>query len=66
MKTEYKPEVVKLRCPLCGRGHLLDEAKRPGTVHAILHKPEEADRASWFLKCPACHNQIGVSPDIIE
>lgn len=38
----------------------------PSTVHAILHKPEEADQASWFLKCPACHNQIGVSPDIFE
>lgn len=49
------------RCPVCGR-RIMDESEKEGAVHAILYKPEEAENASWFLKCPNCKNQIGVSP----
>lgn len=66
MKSRLDLMVVKRCCPVCAKGHLLDEADRPGTVHAILYKPEDAQSADWFLKCPVCKRQIGVSPDVID
>lgn len=56
----------KLFCPVCKTGHILDEAKRPGSVRAILYHPDDAANAVWFIKCQRCKNQIGMSPQKIE
>ena len=40
----------------------MDEREKEGAARAILYKPEDAENADWFLKCPNCKNQIGVSP----
>lgn len=53
----------KLICPLCNQGRVLDESTRPGTIHAILYRPEESEKANWYLKCPVCKQQIGMSPE---
>lgn len=64
MKANRHLMVLKRSCPVCGRGHVLDESQKPGAFHAILYKPEDAQYADWFVKCPDCRNQIGVSPDL--
>ena len=56
----------KLYCPVCTKGHILDEVKRPETVRAILYHPNDAANAIWFIKCHRCKNQIGMSLQMIE
>lgn len=60
----YDLMVIERRCPVCGRGRILDEVDSPETIHALLLKPEDAGQADWFLKCPNCKKQIGVSPEL--
>ena len=50
------------RCPVSKKGRIMDEREKEGAARAILYKPEDAENADWFLKCPNCKNQIGVSP----
>lgn len=64
MKGPRHYSIRMLRCPVCKKGRILDEADRPNITHALLYKPEESENADWFLKCPNCKKQIGVSPDL--
>lgn len=52
---------VKLRCPLCGDGRVID-ARDQATANSItLYPPEESDRAQLFAKCGKCGKQIGIA-----
>lgn len=62
MGKPHRKKVIRLYCPVCNSGHIMDEATGPNTTHAILYKPDESEGANWFLKCQKCKNQIGVSP----
>lgn len=46
-----------IRCPICQRGRLLNTDLRS----LRLFRPEQADRAQWFSKCPKCGQQIGIA-----
>ena len=50
-----------VRCPVCGKGRVIDAAADvdPGRLH--LYGPEHADKAELFSKCPKCGLQIGIS-----
>ena len=41
-----------VRCPVCGKGRVIDAAADvdPGRLH--LYGPEHADKAELFSKCP--------------
>lgn len=62
-KSRYR-KLKKIYCPVCNSGHIMDESTGPTITHAILYKPDESEGANWFLKCPKCKSQIGVSPDL--
>ena len=49
-----------VRCPVCGKGRVIDAAADvdPGRLH--LYGPEHADKAELFSKCPKCGLQIGI------
>lgn len=51
----------KMFCPVCNRGRILDVSLRHQGGKIKVHKPEEADRADYFLKCGLCKSQIGIS-----
>lgn len=50
-----------IKCPLCRDGRLLDAAEHAdlGTLH--LYPPTRCAGAEWFVKCPACRQQIGIA-----
>lgn len=48
-----------IRCPICQRGRLLNAAEHTDLRTLRLYRPEQADRAQWFSKCPKCGQQIG-------
>jgi len=50
-----------LHCPVCKRGHVMNEVVNPGGPHITLYTPEESQDAAGFLKCPKCGSQIGMS-----
>lgn len=62
MKKRHGREVKEKHCPVCHKGHIVDEVVHPGVIHIVLHTPEDSDKAFWFLKCPICKSQIGASP----
>jgi len=48
-------------CPVCGRGRVADVPQHSSENPEIcLLKPEQYERASLFVKCPKCKNQIGI------
>ena len=50
-----------IRCPICQRGRLLNAAEHTDLRSLRLFRPEQADRAQWFSKCPKCGQQIGIA-----
>ena len=50
-----------IRCPICQRGRLLNAAEHTDLRSLQLFRPEQADRAQWFSKCPTCGQQIGLA-----
>ena len=50
-----------IRCPICQRGRLLNAAEHTDHRSLRLFRPEQADRAQWFSKCPKCGQQIGIA-----
>ena len=50
-----------IRCPICQRGRLLNAAEHTDLRSLQLFRPEQADRAQWFSKCPKCGQQIGIA-----
>ena len=59
MKQPKRTRAV--RCPVCGRGRIIDAAAGmdPGRLH--LYGPEHADKAELFSTGPKCGLQIGIS-----
>ena len=50
-----------VRCPVCGRGRVIDAAAGVDLGRLRLYGPEQADKAELFSKCPKCGLQIGIS-----
>ena len=50
-----------VRCPVCGKGRVIDAAADVYTGRLRLYGPEHADKAELFSKCPKCGLQIGIS-----
>ena len=50
-----------VRCPICQRGRLLNAAEHTDLRSLRLFRPEQADHAQWFSKCPKCGQQIGIA-----
>ncbi len=50
-----------VRCPVCGRGRVIDAAAGVDLGCLRLYGPEQADKAELFSKCPKCGLQIGIS-----
>lgn len=40
---------------------IIDASEETDKNNIITLKPYEADSAEWFVKCPKCKNQIGLS-----
>lgn len=59
MKQLNKTHAV--RCPVCGRGRVIDAAAGVDLGRLRLYGPEQADKAELFSKCPKCGLQIGIS-----
>ncbi len=54
-------ELYTVGCPVCNRGRLIDIA-RAGSSHLFMtHPPKSTEQAQWFVKCPVCKKQIGLS-----
>ena len=50
-----------VRCPVCGKGRVIDAAADVDPGRLRLYGPEHADKAELFSKCPKCGLQIGIS-----
>lgn len=50
-----------VRCPVCHRGRLLDAGYGTDISQMQLSGSEQSGRCQWYIKCPKCGNQIGVS-----
>ena len=55
--TATKTRTIK--CPVCGKGKVLDASKDVPPQKIVTFKPDEAEYAEWFVKCPKCGCQIG-------
>lgn len=49
-----------LRCPLCGRGRVIDMGPMASTGQFMLCGPEYVQHAQLIAKCPKCGHQIGI------
>ena len=52
---------VKADRAISQRGRLLNAAEHTDLRSLRLFRPEQADRAQWFSKCPKCGQQIGIA-----
>lgn len=59
MKQPKRTRAV--RCPVCGRGRVIDASADIDPRRLRLYGPEHADKAELFSKCPKCGLQIGIS-----
>lgn len=50
-----------IRCPSCFKGRIIDASEKTDKRKITTYKPDEADKAEWFVKCPNCKNQIGLA-----
>ena len=48
-------------CPVCARGKLIKEADDGGASGVSTYPPTLHHRAKYFVKCPVCKSQIGIS-----
>lgn len=56
-----KPNTIRIICPVCGRGRLLDAVNSASAAKIKLYGPRHLDKAEWIAKCPKCGNLIGIS-----
>ena len=56
MKSKNKP----IGCPLCITGRIIDASEKTNEEKLITYKPNDAEKAEWFVKCPNCKKQIGL------
>ena len=54
-------KVISIKCPVCLTGRIIDASEKTDRKKLVTYKPEESDRAEWFVKCPKCGNQVGIS-----
>jgi len=53
-------ELRSIRCPICRRGRLVDVVI-PAAYTLETHPPKNMEQSQWFVKCPVCKRQIGLS-----
>lgn len=53
--------VTVIRCPVCHRGKLLDATDEADTSAIHLFSSEQRNIGQWYLKCPKCGRQIGIT-----
>ena len=59
---KYERQLRKsLRCPSGDGGRLADLADGVDQSRFILYGPHQTQNAQFFLKCPRCKLQIGIS-----
>lgn len=46
-------------CPVCDRGKLIIRSDTGPRLK--VYKPEDSQKAEWFVKCQVCKSQVGVS-----
>lgn len=60
MKRQYLDR-QQVHCPLCHKGRVVDIAAEIDLSRVKIYGPPQADKAQFFLKCPKCGQQIGIS-----
>ena len=61
-EAQMKDKMVHVRCPVCGRGRLLDAVDQVSAAKLRLYGPRQLAKALWIVKCPKCGTQIGIAP----
>ena len=56
-----RENMVRIRCPQCGKGRLLDAVSGASATKLQLYGSRHLDKAEWIVKCPKCGNQIGIA-----
>lgn len=56
-----RENTVRILCPQCGRGRLLDAVSSTSATRLKLYGSRHLDKAEWIVKCPKCGNQIGIA-----
>jgi len=56
-----KTNTIRIICPVCNRGRLLDAANSASAARTRLYGPSHLDKADWIAKCPKCGSLIGIS-----
>jgi len=59
MNQIEKQRTRSIKCPICGKGKLMDASKTINPKMIRLFKPEESNKAECFVKCPKCGSQVG-------
>ena len=60
--VNYEVKAIRaIRSASCKRGIFLNAAEHTDLRSLRLFRPEQADRAQWFSKCPKCGQQIGIA-----
>jgi len=54
-------KIRSILCPVCARGKLIKEADDGSSSGVSTCPPPSHHRAKYFVKCPICRNQIGIS-----
>ena len=56
-----RSNTIRILCPQCGKGRLLDAVSNASAAKVQLYGPRHLDKAEWIAKCPKCGNQIGIA-----
>lgn len=56
-----KASTIRIICPICGKGRLLDAVDDTCAAKLELYGPRHLNKAEWIAKCPKCGNLIGIS-----
>mgnify|MGYP001706112008 CR=1 FL=1 len=57
MRKEYAQPI---RCPLCGRGRVIDAGPKIKTSEFTLLTQNHIDQAMLITKCPKCGEKVGI------
>jgi len=50
-----------IKCPVCNKGKIIDVLKDIPYLSIRVYPPLLCDSAKYFVKCPKCGEQIGIS-----
>jgi len=60
-QVPLNPKTMTVKCPLCNRGKLIDATTHITFISIRTYPPPSCQSAQYFLKCPNCKKQIGIS-----